>query len=90
MLQEVADEERRVDHAGPFDIRPRIEIKDDPIGPLDVVGPRLPGMNLQHAELHQGQKTLDVFDKEVDRLCALRWILIRLTHGGRPIGGCFW
>ena len=51
--QRIAHEPPGLDHLLPRHIRSRIEIEDDAVGLLDVLGARIPGVDLDHVHLDE-------------------------------------
>ena len=67
----VADVDRRLDHLAPGDALAGVEVEDDPVGLLDQVAAAAPGMQLDDAELGEGEVALGVLDGDVGAVLAV-------------------
>ena len=67
---------RRRDHPSEGHVLGGIEVKDEPVGVLDIVCPGAPGVDLRHPHLRQRNQPLDAVDGEVGRALA--------SHGHLP------
>jgi hypothetical protein len=55
ILQHSSQPQRRLDHEVSGDTLARIEIKDEHVGTLDVIDARVPGVQLDRADLDQAK-----------------------------------
>src|SRR5262245_9904280 len=64
-LQEFPDLARTADDGGPGEVFGRIEIEDESIRLLELVGARPPGMNLERANLSQRDQAGHVINHDI-------------------------
>ena len=62
--QHPAQHKRRLDHELPGDTLARIKIEDEHVGMLDIVDARIPGVQLDRADLDEAEEAVEVIDPE--------------------------
>ena len=56
---------RRLLERLPSNLRVRIQIEDQPIGSIYMIGGAAPGMQLEHSHLHQRDQSLEIINGHV-------------------------
>ena len=82
-IQEIAKTKSGLDHEGPFDSVPRIEIEDASVGMLNVVHRSVPRMNLDNPKLHDPKQPPKAVNREPCAFAALALNDRELVHGLR-------
>jgi hypothetical protein len=79
-LKQLAQFQRGILHEGPSDAFSRIEVDDQPIGMLDIVDRRIPGMQLDGADFHQADEACQIVDPQPNAFASFALLHLELME----------